>query len=396
MNNTETQIIKNNITGQLNNKLVAPLIISGVPGTGKSATIKQLAKDLSMNLVEYSMPSCTIEKLSGLPTEFITAELNNATVFATDRDVYSTVWSIPEMVADCCREALTGPTILLLDDFHAMGQHLQSYFYELLLERKMGNYKLPSNVAIIGTMNNSEMAGMTGISSPIRNRLAILNVEFNFDSWFNDHGGNRLHYLVASFLRAKSHFCIEEETTTIEGFASARVWTAIANELTFHDNAFIQANAKRIAGMQVSNNAAQAFQTHVNYVAAIDFNNTVKSRKLVDLSKQDPLDSIIYAYITNFIQTVDDGLYLFELLSANKTQSVFIGFIFGELYTKYCSTTADSPLSDGITFVIDKLLGKALSPSSYPNTSKEKLAKADAVTISDRQHFMTIAQEYLL
>ena len=395
MNNTETQIIKSNITGQLANKLVAPLIIAGVPGTGKSATVKQIAKELNMNLVEYSMPSCTIEKLSGLPTEIATPELNNSTVFSTAIDVHSTIWSIPEMVADCCREALTGPTILLLDDFHAMSPHLQSYFYELLLERKMGNYRLPTNVAIIGTMNNSEMAGMTGISSPIRNRLAILSVEFNFEHWM-DSFGKQLHYLVASFLRAKPHFCIEEETTTIEGFASARVWTAIANELTFHDDSFILANAKRIAGMQVSSNAAQAFQTHVNYVAAIDFSSTVKSRKLVDLSKQDPLDSIIYAYITNFIHSVDDGLYLFELLSTNKAQSVFIGFIFGELYIKYCSTTADIPLSDGLTFVIDKLLGKALNPSNYPNTSKDKLDKADKVAIPDRQHFMQVAQEYLL
>jgi hypothetical protein len=244
-------------------------------------------------------------------------------------------------------------------------------------------------------MNNSELAGFNGINSAVRNRMSILPIEFNFEHWMNSFG-KRLHYLVASFLRAKPHFCIEEETTTIEGFASARVWTSIANELTFHDDSFIQANAKRIAGMQVSSNASQAFQTHVNYIAAINFNDTVKSRKLVDLSKQDPLDSIIYAYITNFINSVDDGLYLFDLLSANKEQSVFIGFIFGELYTKYCANSKEFPLSDGLTFVIDKVLDKALNPSNYPNTSKDKLAKADAVAIPDRQHFMTVAQEYLL
>ena len=393
MTETEITIISTNALAQLKNKAVSPLCIAGVPGTGKSTQIQLIAESLGMNLVTQSAPCLTVEALSGLPTEYATPEHQPYSIDGTIPN--ATAWSIPELVAATLRAAESKPTILLLDDFHLVPPHLQAYFYSLLLERRLGNFRLADNVSILLTMNNSELAGFNGINSAVRNRMSILPIEFNFEHWMESFG-KRLHYLVASFLRAKPHFCIEEETTTIEGFASARVWTAIANELTFHDDAFVQANAKRIAGMQVSFNAAQAFQTHVNYVAAIDFNNTVKSRKLVDLSKQDPLDSIIYAYITNFINSVDDGLYLFELLSANKAQSVFIGFIFGELYTKYCSTTTDTPLSDGLTFVIDKLLGKALSQSNYPNTSKEKLAKADAVAIPNRPHFMTVAQEYLL
>ena len=393
MNKTEIQIITTNVKAQLTNKLVSPLCIAGVPGTGKSIQVRLIAESLNMNLIIQSAPCLTVEALSGLPTEYATPEHQPYSIDGTVPN--ATVWSIPELVAATLRAAEAKPTILLLDDFHMVPAHLQAYFYSLLLERRLGNFRLADNVAIVLTMNNSELAGFNGINSAVRNRMSILPIEFNFEHWM-DNFGKHLYYLVASFLRAKPHFCIEEETTTIEGFASARAWTAIANELTFHDDSFILANAKRIAGMQVSSNAAQAFQTHVNYVAAIDFSSTVKSRKLVDLSKQDPLDSIIYAYITNFIHSVDDGLYLFELLSTNKAQSVFIGFIFGELYIKYCSTTKDVPLSDGLTFVIDKLLGKALSPSNYPNTSKDKLAKADSITIPDRQHFMQVAQEYLL
>lgn len=286
---------------------------------------------------------------------------------------------------------------MLLDDFHMVPAHLQSYFYALLLERRLGNFKLADNIAIVLTMNDSDLAGFNGINAAVRNRLAILPIEFNFDYWLDTYG-NRLHYLVASFLKAKPHFCIEDETTTIEGYASARAWTALANELNFHDEEFITKHAAKLVNTQVSNTAAQAFQTHVNYVAAIDFKGTVKSRTVIQLAKRDPLDAIIFSYIVNFINTVQDGTYLFELMSANKNESAFIGFLFGELLIKYSSASASNaePISEGIKFVIDRLINIPMDPSKYPNTDKAALSKAFNTQLDDLAKFKKIGQEYLL
>lgn len=390
MNTQEIQIVTNNIKSQLNNKLVAPLIIAGPPGTGKSSTMRQLAKELEMNLIEYSMPSIQIEKLSGLPTEYATPQFNSSIVIDYKRDVYSTIWSIPEIIANCLSSAQHKPTILLLEDFHAMGQHLQSYFYELLLERKLGNYKLPDNVVILGTMNDSDLAGFNGISSAIRNRLAILKVQFNFEHWFSNYG-NRLHYLVASFLKARPHYCQEDETTGIEGYATARAWTSIAAELGGYEDPipFVYS----VAGMQVSREAAQAFQAHVAYIQAIDFTKLVANQTIVDLSKQDPIDSIIYSYIPNFIHTLKDAVYLFELLEANLKSQTFIGFIMGELYIKYQQS---EDLSDGLKFIINKLINKPLVQSDYPNTSKAEFDKISTKQINNLDVMMNIASDFLI
>lgn len=298
------------------------------------------------------------------------------------------------MMARALRAAKGKPTILLIDDFHMVSPHLQSYFYGLLLGRRLGNYRLSDNVAIVITMNDSEAAGFNGINSAVRNRMAILRIDFNFDYWFDTYG-KRIHYLVASFLRARSNYCMEPETTGIVGYATARAWSAIAAEMEFHTDDFIIANAGTIAGMQISSEAARAFQTHVNYVGAIDFTKVVAKRELVDLSKKDPLDPIIYSYITNFIHTVDDGLYLFELMNANLEQESFIGFTFGELVIKY-SMEDQSKVSDGIHFVIDRLIKNSMDPNKYKSTSPEKLAKAFAEPVSNLDTFMEKASKYLL
>lgn len=65
MNQNELTIIRTNIKGQLADKQIAPLAISGSPGMGKSTAVATLANELDMNLVEYSAPTLTIEFLSG-------------------------------------------------------------------------------------------------------------------------------------------------------------------------------------------------------------------------------------------------------------------------------------------------------------------------------------------
>jgi len=394
MNINEITILKQNILSRSKNKLIAPMFLAGSPGTAKSATVKLVAKELGYNLVEYSCPSIQIERMSGLPGEYATPEFNSSAIIPTGMNVNSTVWSIPEIVADVWNASANGPTILLLDDFHALSTHLQTYFFNLLLEYKLGNYKLPDNCVIVGTMNDSEMAGMNGINSAIRNRMAILRVQWNFDHWFTNYG-NQLHYLAASFLKAKPHYCQEAETTGIEGYATARAWTSIAAELAHHTPEFIKSNAGLLAGTQVSTDAAKAFHSHVLYIEAVNFTKLVANRTIVDLSKKDPLDSIIYSYITNFITTVDDGLYLFDLINANmqNNASAFVGFTFGELYIKF---QHNADMSDGIRFVIDRVIGIPMDHTKYSNTSKQKLEKAFATPVEGLLNMMHKAGEFIL
>ncbi len=390
MNSKEITIIKSNITGQLVNKQISPLCIAGSPGTAKSTTVALIAVELDMNLVTCSGPTLSHEALSGLPdtvdaSKYIANSIDGSTPLATQ-------WSIPEIMAHAITAAAEKPTILLIDDFHMVSPHLQSYFYSLLLERRLGNFRLSENTVIILTMNDSDLAGFNGINSAVRNRMSILKVDFNFEYWFSNYG-NQLYYLVTSFLKAKPHYTQEPESTGIEGYATSRAWTAIAAELSLHEDPI--SFAYSVAHMQVSTQAAQAFQEHVAYIQAIDFTKLVANRTLVDLSKQDPLDSLIYSYITNFIHTLDDAMYLFELLAINHSNaaSAFVGFVIGELYIK--QRTMDTA-SDGLKFAIKKLSHQPMIASDYPNTSKAKFDKLSVEPIENIHSYMKIASQYLL
>lgn len=65
MTKTEKYIIQKNIEAQLAGAPVAPICISGHPGTGKSSMVAALAVELNMELVAESGPTLSHELLSG-------------------------------------------------------------------------------------------------------------------------------------------------------------------------------------------------------------------------------------------------------------------------------------------------------------------------------------------
>jgi len=317
-------------------------------------------------------------------------------------DQYSTVnatnsratqWSVPEIVQSAntlASEPDSNGSIILLDDLHRMPMAVLPYMYELLLERKVGQYKLHSKVAIVATMNDSDDAGFSGMDSPIRNRLAILEVDFSFDEWFKQHGINYHHY-VSSFLKNNPSFVQEDESTGIEGFGTPRAYEFLSETLHSLELPFISEHIQTLAKQYISVEASQALAKHVKYIEAINFENIVKSRTLTDTNKLEPLDVLLYSYITHYIHTPEDGAYLMDLLDHNINSSIFIGFSIGNLYNIYLQHEAGKPTSEGLLYVVAKLLQKPLS--DYDLKVSTKLKEKEFVN-SDK--LLSAAHDYIL
>jgi len=390
MTNNDIFIIKNNIKQQLKNKYTSPLVIAGKPGTAKSTTMKNIAKELDMNIHIVSMPQCSLENLSGLPEEYRAPEFDKYNVM--NLDTYATKWSVPELIANANMLAEEKDTVLLLDDISMVAPHLQAYFFQLLLDRRLGNYNLAKNVVILGTMNDSEEAGMQQLNSAVRNRLAILPVTFSFDYWYENFG-KHLHYLVASFLKTKEHYIMEDETTTIEGYATARAWTAIAAELEglSYDEAVKYANV--IASTQVSKEASNSFAKHVAYIETINFKKVLDSKKVVDISTLPILEGIMYHYIPNFVENVEHVKYVIDLLDKNYKEESFIGYIVNELYIKY--TNEEQELSEPLKLLLNTLINTKFDKEQYPSFTEKELKTARSLKLKHKDDILPIAAKYL-
>jgi len=375
MNKTITTILETNIKGQLAGvDIGGGICIAGAPGIGKTQTMYKIAKDLNMNIVQVSIPEVSTENLSGIP-DFIDAVHMDAYSVTGTTNSQATKWSVPQIIETVNRLAAEpdkAGCILFIDDLHRVNMAVAPYLYGLLGERKLGSYKLDGKVAIMGAMNDSDEAGFSGIDSPIKDRIGILPVPFDFEYWFQNFG-KQLHFYVSSFLKTHSSYVQEDESTMIEQFATPRSWSHLANEFELYDLAFIQEHTTTLAKQKVSNAAANELSKHIAYVEAIDFTAKIKAKRPIAIKSLKPIDQILYAYIINYVDSIADAEYVMSLIDDNIDSANFIGFIIGELYNKFLAKESGKHLNNGLIAIIEKLLNSPFKEDDYNG----KLSKAD-------------------
>ena len=373
------------------------VVSTGFNLTHNTSAIRQMSKDLNVALVNVSCGTLAPEVLTGLP-DFKPVEGMDKYSTVNAVGSQSTQWTVPELVGTANTLAERDDNdgvVILLDDLQALNTATSSYMLEFLLERKLGQYNLHKKVALVGTMNDSEEANFSGMPSAMRNRLAILEVKFDFDKWYENHG-KLYHFYVSSFLKSHATYTQEPESTEIEGFATPRAWEFLATSFESFDLKFIQQNSQKIAMQYVSKAAALELSKHITYIEAIDFSAKIKAKASIDINNLKPIDQILYAYIINYVDSIEDAEYVMKLIDSNIESANFIGFIAGEIYTKYLNKAAGKPTTPGVVAIIEKLLEIPRNAGDYSKafTKKEKEVY-DRMAFADNKRLIALCSEFI-
>ena len=77
-----------------------------------------------------------------------------------------------------------GSGILFLDEINSAAQATQAAAYQLVLDRKLGDYELPDGWAMVAAGNRStDRAIVNAMSTALKNRFTHLNYEVNNEDW---------------------------------------------------------------------------------------------------------------------------------------------------------------------------------------------------------------------
>ncbi len=396
------QVVGLNIAAeQANAGGIKTTTLMGKPGIGKTEMLRQLAKKMNLNFYHVSAPEISIEQLTGLP-EFTDIPDNFHKYSVSNQESpKGTAWSCPEIVASANEKAIDPAfdgCILLLDDIHETPLSTIPYFYQLLNEKKVSGWGLDENVYIVCAMNDSDSANFSGLPSPIVNRMSIIKADFK-DTVFLEGYAVGFNYLIRSFLKANSQFLTEDENTEA-GFGTPRSWTQFNNSFEFmfkEDKDFVVDNLKEIAAGSISDKAAIELNKHIIYLDKLNLHKYVEKKNLLDVSTMEALDQVLLGYIVNFIDTVEDGQYLVELLEKNINNKSFVGFCASEVYLKYKSQLEEGKsLPLGLKLFLEKGLEVGdFDISTYGNLTKEELKIVDNFKIKDSAKFFECVMPYI-
>ena len=181
-----------------------PAFLWGSPGIGKSAIVKQIAAEKNIPCIDLRLTLLDPTDLRGLP------------VMQGDR----VVWSPPVFLP---RE---GAGILFLDELNAAPPAIQASAYQLVLDRRVGEYVLPKGFAIVAAGNRETDRAVTfRMPTPLRNRFLHLEIEPYLEDWKEWAMEEKIDPLIIGFLNFRPALLSTFGADfSAQAFATPRTW----------------------------------------------------------------------------------------------------------------------------------------------------------------------------
>ncbi|MGM9567150.1 MAG: ATP-binding protein [Clostridia bacterium] len=198
-----------------------PVFLLGAPGVGKTAVLEQIAGELGIGLVSYSMIHHTRQSALGLP--YIVKKNYGGKEFSvseyTMSEIIASVYAMMETTG--VREG-----ILFLDEVNCVSETLAPAMLQFLQFKTFGSHALPEGWIIVTAGNPPEYnRSVREFDIATLDRLKVLEVEADFEAWKEYAYEQNVHPAVISYLSVKrGDFCAVETTVEGKSFVTPRGW----------------------------------------------------------------------------------------------------------------------------------------------------------------------------
>lgn len=192
-----------------------PLFGWGPPGAAKTAVVRQFADSVGVPLVDFRLGQLTPSDLKGMPV--------------IDHDAGVTRYYPP---AQLPRENGAGG-ILLLDELVQAPPVMQGIAQELLLARRLAEYRLPEQWLVIGLGNRKEdRASVFEMPAQVENRFRHYVIEPTLEDWTRwAYRSGEIHEHVIAFLSYRPNLLHKPDRNT-RAWPSPRSWHMASEDYT--------------------------------------------------------------------------------------------------------------------------------------------------------------------
>lgn len=200
-----------------------PIFLWGPPGIGKSDIIHQLGNEMDAHVIDIRLSLWEPTDIKGIPY----FDSNSGTM----------VWGAPSELPTFEFASKFPNVVLFLDEMNSAAPSVQAAAYQLILNRRVGQYKLPDNVLIVAAGNREADKGVTyRMPAPLANRFVHLEMRVDFDDWAQWATDNRVHKDVVGFCTfSKKDLYDFDPKSASRSFATPRSWMFVSELLDDDD-----------------------------------------------------------------------------------------------------------------------------------------------------------------
>ncbi len=209
-----------------------PVLLMGPPGIGKTAIMEQIASELNINLVSYTITHHTRQSAIGLPS-IVHRSFNGVDYAVTEYTMSEIIASVYEQIEQ------TGikEGILFLDEINCVSETLAPTMLQFLQYKTFGTHKVPDGFIIVTAGNPPEYnQSVREFDIVTLDRLRRIDIEADFNA-FKEYGYRaKLHGAILAYLDIrKDHFYEVHADTDRKSFVTARGWEDLSDALKTYE-----------------------------------------------------------------------------------------------------------------------------------------------------------------
>ncbi len=220
-----------------------PIFMLGAPGIGKTAIMEQIASELNIGLVSYSMTHHTRQSALGLP--FIVKKNYGGKEYSVSEYTMS---EIIASVYDTIETTGFSEGILFLDEINCVSETLAPAMLQFLQYKTFGRHRVPDGWIVVTAGNPPEYNNSVREFDIVTwDRLKRLDVEADFEAWKEYAYSKGTHAAITTYLEIKKDdFYKIESTVDGKSFVTARGWSDLSDIMKLYEQLGFPVNEKLI------------------------------------------------------------------------------------------------------------------------------------------------------
>lgn len=271
-----------------------PVLLMGPPGIGKTQIMEQIAKELQIGLVSYTITHHTRQSAVGLP--FIKEKEYGGKIYSV------TEYTMSEIIAsvyDKMEQTGIKEGILFLDEINCVSETLAPAMLQFLQGKTFGTHKVPEGWIIVAAGNPPEYnKSVREFDVVTLDRLKKIDVEADFPVWKEYAYRQGIHPAVISYLELRrENFYRMEQTVDGKSFVTARGWEDLSQVIQVYEALGKTADRDLISQYIQHQNTAKDFANYLElyYKYRSDYNvedilNAKWDRAVADKIQAAPFD----------------------------------------------------------------------------------------------------------